>query len=204
MRSIFKAVIAFLLMLCSSCAYVQTHKNVEEIGSYYTGHLLSESGMELVRSEGQWYIGANAARFQLKYPIVYDSVFRKQGNYPSFVQIRSTEGLDYHPIPSYVADVLQTPGGYFDMQGLAQEIAKTPGVWKKSLENKQRYPIRADLSSKPFQMEECRVPREKKTLSLILGKLDFIAIDIPGTLLYNVAIPFMAPFVFFYEFYHED
>lgn len=204
MRSIFRVSVVLLLMLCSSCAYIQTHKNVEEMGSYYTGHLLAREQIELVKSRGQWYIGAEAARFRLKYPMLHDSVFRKLGNYPSFEKISWKGQTEYHPISSYVAGVLQNPTGYFDMQGLAQEIAKTPGTWGKSLPDKQRYSIQAELPSKPFQMEEHRVPEKKKPLALLLGKLDFIVIDIPGTLLYNTAIPLMAPFVFFYEFYHEN
>lgn len=198
------SIIVILLMLCSSCAYVQTHKNVEEMGSYYTGHLLEAGRVELVKSEGRWYIGADAARFRLRYPTIYDSIFREKDNYPYFQLCSDKEGTEYHPISDYVAGILQKPDGYFDMQGLAEEVAKIPGLWEKNLRNKQRFSIRAELSGKPFQMEERRVPQKKRLLARALGKLDFVVIDIPGTLAYNVAIPLMAPFVFFYEFYHDN
>ncbi len=199
-RKVLRVGIVALVMLFNSCAYVQTHKNVEEMGSYYTGHVLDGQNMELVKSEGRWYIGAQAARFHLRYPIVHDSIFREKKGYPFFKQTKWSGEMEYHPITSYVADVLQTPNGFFDMEGLAQEIAKVPGPWKKSLRNKQSYSIRAELSEKNFQMEESRIPQKKQPLNFLLGKLDFIVVDVPGTLLYNAAIPLMAPFVFFYEF----
>ena len=37
----------------------------------------------------------------------------------------------------------------------------------------------------------------------ILSTLDEVIIDWPGTILYNLAIPVMAPFVFFHEFLDE-
>ena len=44
---------------------------------------------------------------------------------------------------------------------------------------------------------------ENSLATKILKNIDLIVIDVPGTLVYNVAIPFAAPFVFFYEFYHD-
>ena len=49
-----------------------------------------------------------------------------------------------------------------------------------------------------------RVPEKKPIWSRALGKADLVLVDFPATLVYNVAIPIMAPFVFFYEFTHED
>ena len=46
-RKVLRVGIVALVMLFNSCAYVQTHKNVEEMGSYYTGHVLDGQNMEL-------------------------------------------------------------------------------------------------------------------------------------------------------------
>ncbi len=199
-----KAWMIALMLLCNSCAYMQSHKNVEELGSYYAGHLLDRQRIELVRSGTQWYVGADTARFRLHHPLVYDSVFQETGNHPSFKLIRLGEQKEYHPISSYTANLLQNKTGYFDMAGLAREIAGTPGTWEKLPHGSQRYPILAEIDEEPYQMEEKRVPQHKKIAALALGKIDFIVIDIPGTLAYNVAIPLVAPFVFFYEFSRTD
>ena len=155
--------------LLDSCAYMQTHKNVEEVGSYYEGHLLKQGEMPLYKVGEAWYLGAYPARFKLRYPLIHDSVFQRQESKPYFR--------------------LKSRGSNMD--------ALPPGA--------HRHAIHAELSGYSSQwIEEYRVPSKKTPTGLVLGKLDFLAIDVPGTLAYNVAIPVIAPFVFFYDFLTND
>ena len=199
-------IIVCIGFMLSSCAYIQTHKNVEEIGSYFNGQVFNRDQIALYQSGDQWYISATQALFKLRYPMVHDSVFRKYDENPTYKLTRKgPHSTVYHPISAATAEVLRRPDGYFQLTALAEEVQKTPGAWVKELPHAQQYAITAMLDEpKQAYLEENRVPKKKPIYSYILGKLDFIAIDIPATLAYNVAIPFMAPFVFFYEFTTED
>lgn len=192
--------------MLSSCAYVQTHKNVEELGSYFEGHILSTDTLGLYKHNNQWYLSAQTARFKLSYPSVHDSIFRRNDSSPEFKLIPShSNSLVYHPISSAAAQILQRSDGYFQLRALGEDIYRTGGTWVSELQGAQHFPIAAEIGGKQvFYMEEKRVPESKPIFSRVLGKVDFVLIDIPGTLLYNVAIPFMVPFVFFYEFSQED
>ena len=197
-----RAVILTLCFFINSCAYIQTHKNVEEIGSHFEGEILNAGTMALYKYKDQWYLSAHRASFKLSYPIVHDSIFRKNDSSPQFnlTNIQSDQSI-YHPISSYAAFILQQKDGYFQLSELVNEIQRTSGEWVDKLPGAQRYPILAEIGDKQIAyMEDKRVPSSKLFISKVLGKIDFIVVDVPGTILYNVAIPIMAPFVFFYEF----
>lgn len=191
--------------MMSSCAYIQTHKNVEEIGSHFEGEVLNANTIALYKYNDQWYLSAQKASFKLSYPIVHDSVFRKNDSSPQFTLTHQSEHYIYHPISSYAAYILQQKDGYFQLNELVNEIQRTPGTWVDKLPGAQRYPIFAEIGGKQMAyMEDKRVPSSKLFVSKVLGKIDFVVVDVPGTILYNVAIPIMAPFVFFYEFVHGE
>lgn len=205
-RTLYAIILCFGVLL-SSCAYVQTHKNVEELGSYFDGELLSKQSMALYKRGDQWYLSATKARFKLHYPVVHDSVFQKNDSSPEFRLIPGrNDSVVYHPISAYAAQILQRSDGYYQLRALSDEIHRTAGEWVEELPGAQRVPIAAEIGGKQsvFYMEEKRVPQNKPLWSKALGKVDFILIDVPASVVYNVAIPFMAPFVFFYEFSRDD
>ena len=200
-----KLQIASVCLLLSSCAYMQTHKNVEEANTHYEGQVLSTDTVGLYRSGSKWYLSAQSAKFRLEYPTVHDEVFRKNNSEPTFKLLSINEGRIYHPISAHAAEILQRRDGYFELNGLAQEVQTTPGEWQTTLPGAQRYGIAADISgTHKYYIEQKRIPQEIPQADKILGMLDFIVVDIPGTVVYNVAIPFMAPFVFFSEFSKND
>lgn len=188
-------------LMLSSCAYMQTHKNVAEIGSYYEGHILSTRSMELYQYKGQWYLSANQARFKLEYPIVHDSVFRRNDYTPSLVPLHVAPQKVYHAISPSSAAILQRRDGYFQLSTLAEDIRRTPGEWVHSLPNARRHAILAVIDGEQTtHIKGARVPSKPLISSRILSNLDLVFIDAPATAIYNVAIPIMVPFVFFYEF----
>lgn len=193
-------------LLLSSCAYVQTHKNVQEMSTYYEGHLLDSSTIGLYEHQGKWYLSARRAQYKLKYPIVHDEVLRKGDETPKFKLINTdTIHTIYHPISDTAAQILKRSDGYFRLKGLAEEINRTPGGWTDNLPGATKHFIAADIAGPShFYMEDKRVPDEPPMSDEILSKIDFVLVDVPGTLVYNVAIPIMAPFIFFQEFFENQ
>lgn len=192
-------------MLVSSCAYVQTHKNVEEQSTYYEGKVLSTENVRLYRQDGKWYLAAERAKFRLTYPNVHDEVFRRNMTEPKFKLLELDEQIMYHAISSHAAEILQRRDGYFKLDALAEEIQRTPGEWLEELPGAQQHVILAEIAgSHKYYIKQRRVPEKTPIVDKALGTLDFIVVDIPATVAYNVAIPFMAPFVFFYEFSQEQ
>jgi len=191
-----------------SCAYMQTHKNVAEMGCYYEGGQLQKDSLGLFSQDGQWYLSASAAQFKKSYPLVYDSVFKRGDNAPKSKLIDGTaSGSVFFPISAGTATVLQRKDGYARLSSLAAEIDSLQGVPCFSLPRGVRHPILAEIDVQGN--DSANVIRERRpetTLALnkVLSAVDFVVVDIPGTLAYNVAIPFMAPFVFFYEFISKD
>lgn len=188
---------------------MQTHKNVKEMGSYYEGQQFlppSQQTLSLYRRGDQWYIAAQAARFRLKYPAIYDSIFCTHDNAPRHQLIEGSQaGVVYHPLSAGTAAVLQRADGYADLDTLAEEIRMTPGEWTHTLPGAQRYPVRAQIhGEQAVSLLGKRRPEEIPLSRRILSNIDFVCVDIPGTLIYNVAIPVMAPFVFFHEFLKND
>lgn len=205
MRTFAAILFAFLL---PSCAYMQTHKNVEEWGCHYEGGKLQKGDLALYAKEGRWYLSAPKAKFGKRYPIIHDSVFRKGDNEPWHEMIEGSEGgMAYFPISAGTASVLQRADGYADLSLLASEITSRQQEPLFHLPGASRYPIRAEINAtgKGYaNLVGKRTPETPPAINKALSAVDFIAIDIPGTLAYNVAIPFMAPFVFFYEFFSND
>lgn len=207
MKKALYAVMVSVGLSVSSCAYVQTHKNVEELGSYIEGKVLNKESIGLYKQGEQWYVSATPARFKLSHPTVHDTVFRKNDVTPELKLIAEKKGnVVYHPVSPYAAQILQRSDGYFQLRALSDEIQRTGGAWVEQLPGARHVPIAAEVAGKKntFFIEEERVPKNKPLWSKALGTVDFIVVDIPASLVYNVAIPIMAPFVFFYEFAHED
>ncbi len=202
-------VLAVCSLTLSSCAYMQTHKNVRERGCYYEGQLLpppSQETLSLYRKGGEWYLAARKAQFHLKYPVVYDSVFRTDGNEPRHEILQGSEqGIVYHPISAGTAAVLQRADGYAELETLAEELRTTPGEWTSSLPGAVSYPVRAQIvGERAVTLLGKRHPEQTPLSNRILSQIDRVLIDFPGTIAYNVSIPFMAPFVFFREFSKDN
>lgn len=203
---IFLPVLAVCSLTLSSCAYMQTHKNVRERGCYYEGQLLpppSQEALSLYRKGGEWYLAARKAQFRLKYPVVYDSVFRTYDNEPRHQLLSDGQSHEvvYHPISAGTAAVLQRADGYAELETMAEELRTTPGEWTASLPGAVSYPVRAQIvGDRAVTLLGKRHPSQIPLSNRILSQVDRVLIDFPGTLVYNVSIPFMAPFVFFREF----
>ncbi len=196
--------LALAASLLSSCAYMQVHKQVEEQGRSFRGHQF-DSPKQVYRLGEHWYLAATPAEFRLHHPAVHDSVF--QGNTETEMRLIGEPGakVAYHPISAGTAKVLMREDGYADLQTLADELSTQPGSWRSELPGAQAYPIRAQLVGTPVAITpDESTPAEPSVGTKALGSVVFVLVDIPGTLAYNIAVPFMAPYVFFRDFMAED
>ncbi len=201
--SFFRLLAPGLLLLVTSCAYVQTHKNVEERERSYRGHHLTTPTAVYSRG-GQWYLAALPADFRKHYPTVHDTVFQGQEEAHMRLVGKSGNTPAYQRISEGTARVLMREDGYAELQTLADELRSSPGEWKSSLPGAKAHPVRAQLVGEPAAIIP---PTEKTELSFgtrALSSLAFTFVDVPGTVLYNVAIPLAAPVVFFRDFLSED
>ena len=187
----------------SSCAYMQTHKNIKEQGRSFMGHKLDRP-QQLYQSGGQYYVAASPAEYRLSHDIVHDNIFRKT-NEPEMRLVEAEGSVAYHPVSAGTAAVLLRPDGYADASTLAQEISEGQGQWRSTLPHAARHAVRAEFTG-PESVAIITTPTPE-TPSLgwrALSWLDFVIVDIPGTVAYNVAVPVIAPFVFFNEFLSND
>ena len=197
----------------NSCAYVQTHKQVEEWGCSYDGKLINNensSTWNIYQCDGKWYLPAQKVVLTKDYPAIKDTLLFTENNDPVYTikADESNSSVSYHPISAGTAEVLMRADGYAILQDLAEEIKANPGEWRDSLPGAKKYLIKAQIEDRHNTPAKLiagqRTPVETPVINEVLSKLDFIIVDVPGTVIYNVAIPFMAPFKFFSEFLSND
>ena len=192
--------------MLSSCAYMQTHKNIDEMAHTYRASELKTDNLSLHRKDGQWYISAPAGDYKKRYPIVHDDIFTKNDNDPTYKLKQSCDGRNYYPISDGTAASLQRKDGYALTNGLVTEIISQgkPGITE--LPGAATYPIRAEIATgnQPAIIVTSRTPEKTPIVVKTVSGIDMCTVDVAGSLVYNVAIPFMAPFRFFWEFLTED
>ena len=192
-------------MAClSSCAYMQTHKNIEEAGRQHTGYQLA-TPLKLYRAGGQYYLAAEQQQLRMHYPVVYDSIFLNENNAPSFRSITSENPTVYFPISRGTGEVMLRQDGYVELSTLKGELQDSGATCSTTLpggatECRIQATVQGD-SATWINPEASTSPGIGTT---ILSTLDQVVIDWPGTVLYNAAIPIMSPFVFFHQFLNEE
>lgn len=190
----------------TSCAYVQTHKNVEESFCHYEGTRIADTP-ELYRAGEHYFIAAERCELSKHYPVVHDTVFFDENNEPKF-HVEQNKGVKvYYPVSAGTAEVLQRKDGYAALPILRDEVQRHPAL--------QHLPHGARRCAVHAQLAETHEAsagltagsREPEILSpwvRILSHAEQVLVDWPATLGYNCAVPIMAPFVFFYRFLNED
>ncbi len=191
-------------LFLSSCAYMQTHKNIEEGFREHTGYTLS-SGLELYRAGGAYYLAAQKKQLRIHYPVIYDSIFLSRNNDPEYRSIGNNTECVYRQISTGTALVLQRADGYADLNVVRDELQNNAAQWLTSLPaNAQKCKINAEIIGTSVTWPEAETATEAPLGIRVLSTTDQVLVDWPGTLLYNIAIPVMAPFVFFHEFLNEQ
>ena len=190
----------------TSCAYVQTHKNVEEAFCRYEGACLAEEP-ELYRAGEQYLIAAERCELSKHYPVVHDTVFFNDDNEPKFHVEQSKGEKVYYPVSAGTAQVLQREDGYAALPLLRDEVQRHAALTALP-RGAHRCEVKAQLAE--TQSPNAGVtagPREPETLPFwvrTLSQTEQVIIDWPATVGYNCAVPLMAPFVFFHRFLNEE
>lgn len=188
---------------------MQTNKNIAEIGAHYVGAELRADNMKLYNRAGEWYVAAPKVLLERRYPVIYDTVYLDRDNKPSeSVMETSGDGSQlYMPISAGTAKVLQHQSGYAELASLVKESHSSGKPSTESLPDAESHIIRANVETKNGDVAyyvSNRVPEQPSLPIRVLSQLDKYTVDVIGTLVYNVSIPFMAPFRFFSEFLTED
>lgn len=207
MKKSFLWLALFSLLTCS-CAYFQTHKNIRAGGTKYSGCQLKQEEISLVQHGSQWYIKAPALTLQKQYPAIHDSVLLTDNNAPTYTPCEEPTGHFYLPISTGTATTLTLADGYANIHDLAGEITRlqSDSPFARALPSSRTHRITAQLdgSGTPTIINYSAKPQEVSWTRNLLSKVDFVLIDVPGTVLYNVAIPVMAPIIFFKDFLNEE
>ncbi len=193
------------LSLLPSCAYMQTHKNVKELGRSYSGYKLDKP-QQLFRSGNTWYVAATPAEYRLKHDAIHDNVFHKTHEPTMTLLAELSESPSYHALSDDTATILLRSDGYADNATLGREVTTNPQAWRSSLPSGTTiHPVKASIAGEASAaITHDPQPAELPLSYRLLSGLDFVFVDIPGTLLYNVAVPVILPFAFFHDFLSDS
>lgn len=195
-------------LLLPQCAYVQTSREVANLGTEYEGYNLGTVDA-VWKKDGQYFVRCNACRYTLNYPWVHDTVLLT--NLQTTYTLQPLDGpprAAFHPISQEVAYALMQTNGYDMTESLNQDIARQGGAWISAdtfpTATATRTPLRAELCNTPGQPESEVIAAGKvkqlwAPLRWTLAGLDAVFIDVPATAAYNVAIPLVVPFAAFRE-----
>lgn len=202
-----------ILLNLSSCAYVQTHKNVQEFFTQREGDKLA-APLQLGKVGGSWYLCTKscAGGVTKHYPVVHDEILLDGNNEPRLQEEGQgfvTKGAPTAwPISAGTATVLMREDGYATLETLADEMLRNRAGRLNVLPRKmQFYPVKAQIAGiekATYLLKEADTEPELSFTQKAVVQADRVLVDWPLTAAYNCAIPFMAPFVFFRQFLSED
>lgn len=196
------------ILFFSQCAYVQTSREVANLGTEYEGYNLGTVDA-VWQKDGRYFVRCDACRYTLNYPWVHDTVLLT--DLQTTYTLRPLDGPPrsaFHPISSEVAYALVQTNGYDMMPSLNQDIVRQGGAWISAdsfpTSTATRTPLRAELRNTPERPESEVVAAGKvkelwSPLRWTLAGLDAVCVDVPATAVYNVAIPLVVPFAAFRE-----
>ncbi|MBT9449439.1 hypothetical protein ICN84_05040 [Akkermansia glycaniphila] len=188
---------------CTSCSICRTSLDVAERGTTYEGYEIT--GVDAVwQKGGNYYVRCPHKQFRLHYPWVKDPVFRPELQ-PAYIPLpQEGETLyAFHRISPDVAYALVHTNGFDMLNQLHTELDATPDAWipepSFSASGVRRIPSKAIVGDKDKpSLQTAAIRSEKETSSAwawqTLAVLDAIVVDIPGTALYNIAMPLIAPY----------
>ena len=194
--------------LClSSCAYLQTHKNVKEAFHVCEGYRLVQP-LQLYSAGGAWYLAVQPETMRMHYPTLHDSIFLENDTTPTYNTISKDKPLQYHRISGSTAKVLQRSDGFYTLSSLMEEMKSMDSKPVATLPSGAgRHQVRAVVEAHENDNRATlvsRTPESTPVAGQVLSAVDFVCVDLPGSVVYNVAIPIMAPIVFFRDFLSEQ
>ena len=194
-------------MCLSSCAYLQTHKNVKEAFHTCEGYRIVQP-LQLYSAGSNWYIAVQPETMRKHYPTLHDTIFLNTDTAPDYRTISNNAPGNYKRISSSTAKVLLRHDGYYTFNSLMEEMNSLQDKPLAALPaGAKRHEIHAMVETHANDNRATalsRTPESTPAVGQVIAAVDFVCIDIPGSVAYNVAIPVMAPFVFFHNFITEE
>ena len=214
MKRIYSLAVLFSLLSLSttlnSCAYTQFNKQIQEKATVYNGFSV-ELPLSLYSSQGNWYVKARKIQVQKIKPFVHDTVMLKDSNkealgtpkplshYTEYQYIKISEGT---------AAVLRRADGYATLETLCDEMKGNYGQAVTELPESMQHRVYAQIKTGQgniaYVAADGTPVRKPGIGTQILSKAALVCVDVPGTVIYNVSMPIMAPFLFFADFLSDD
>lgn len=200
-RSLFMLSLGVLLM--PSCVYVQTHKNMEQIGSTTPMGKLERDC--LYRVGDDWCLRAHEVNTKLDYPVIRDEAFTGNTRPPIVSEAGplSDEPI-YIPVSEGTAAVMQREDGYVHIGDLVSEMERFKRHYTAEQARGRVRPagaIRAESAGENGAVfVNLGKPSSPSAVGSVLGTADLVLVDTPATLAANALLPVIAPFYFFVDF----
>lgn len=214
MKRLYSLAVVFSLFALSStlnsCAYTQFNKQIQEKATVYNGFSV-ELPLSLYSSQGNWYVKARKIQVQKIKPFIHDTIMLKEGNtealgtpqplthYTEYQYIKISEGT---------AAVLRRTDGYATLETLCDEMKANYGQAVAELPESMQHRVYAQIKTGQGHIAYVAAdgtPLRKPGIGTqVLSKVALVCVDVPGTLIYNVSMPIMAPFYFFADFLSDS
>lgn len=191
----------------NSCAYTQFNKQITEKATVYNGFAV-ELPLSLYSSQGGWYVKVRKLEIQKIKPFVHDSIMltdtskealgtpKPFSHYTEYQYIKISDGT---------AAVLQRTDGYATLETLCDELKAgyahgCVSELPDSMQHRVYAQIKTEQGNVAYVSADGQPIRKPGMGTKVLSKVALVCVDVPGTVIYNVSMPIMAPFIFFKDF----
>lgn len=195
----------------NSCAYTQFNKQITEKATVYNGFAV-ELPLSLYSSQGGWYVKVRKLEIQKIKPFVHDSIMltdtskealgtpKPFSHYTEYQYIKISDGT---------AAVLQRTDGYATLETLCDELKagytqSCVSELPDSMQHRVYAQIKTEQGNVAYVSADGQPIRKPGMGTKVLSKVALVCVDVPGTVIYNVSMPIMAPFIFFKDFLSND
>lgn len=191
----------------NSCAYTQFNKQITEKATVYNGFAV-ELPLSLYSSQRGWFVKVRKLEVQKIMPFVHDSIMLTDSSKTSLGTPKPfshyTE-YQYVKISDGTAAVLQRADGYATLETLCDELKSgyAQGCVSEltdSMQHRVYAQIKTEQGNIAYVSTDGQPIRKPGMGTKVLSKVALVCVDVPGTVIYNVSMPIMAPFIFFRDF----
>ena len=191
----------------NSCAYTQFNKQITEKATVYNGFAV-ELPLSLCSSQGGWYVKVRKLEVQKIKPFVHDSIMLTNASKEA---LGTPKPFSYYTEYQYIkisdgtAAVLQRTDGYATLETLCDELKAgyQQGCLSElpdSMQHRVYAQIKTEQGNIAYVATDGQPIRKPGIGTKVLSKAALVCVDVPGTVIYNVSMPIMAPFIFFHDF----
>lgn len=191
----------------NSCAYTQFNKQITEKATVYNGFAV-ELPLSLYSSQGGWFVKVRKLEVQKIKPFVHDSIMLTN---TSKEALGTPKPFSYYTEYQYIkisdgtAAVLQRTDGYATLETLCDELKAgyQQGCLSElpdSMQHRVHAQIKTEQGNIAYVAADGQPIRKPGMGTKVLSKAALVCVDVPGTVIYNVSMPIMAPFIFFHDF----